>query len=204
MIAQMLPSTDVTLLIGTDATAEAVARGLPNAWIAHLACHGSAAVSPLTLDSALYFARNEPLTGADLLDLGPLKARLIVASACETAIIPGYETVDEALSLSTVLLGAGAAGAVASLWAVDDFATRVLMSRFYEEIIAGATPPHALRRAMLWVRDLSIDEADAYANARPALRSRDEQDVTIAGGGGHTERPFAAPRLWAGFTLSGA
>jgi CHAT domain-containing protein/tetratricopeptide (TPR) repeat protein len=202
MVAQTLPSTGVTLVTGIEATASVVESELPGARFAHLACHGSAAVSPEALDSALYLARDEPLTGADLLELAPLDARLIVASACETAIIPGYETVDEALSLSTVLLGSGAAGVVASLWAVDDFATALLMSRFYEELGDGATPAHALRVGTLWLRDLPLDSAIAYANARPALRAHGARACVARNGEG--ARPFAAPTLWAAFVISGA
>jgi CHAT domain-containing protein len=204
VVAQTLPSTGATLLIGTDATASAVASELPRARLTHLACHGSAAVSPQALDSALYLAGDEPLTGGDLLDLGPLDARLVVASACETAISPGYETVDEVLSLSTILLGAGAAGAVASLWAVNDFATALLMSRFYEELVAGATAAHALRVAMLWVRDVPLGEAIAYAEARPALRAHGDRVATAARGTSPEKLPFAAPSLWAAFVLNGA
>jgi len=203
MVAETLPSTGVTLLTRTHATAEAVAVALPHASFVHLACHGSAAVSPQALDSALYFAHNERLTGADLLNLAPLHARLVVASACETAIIPGYETIDEGLSLGTVLLGAGAAGAVASLWAVNDFATALMMSRFYEELASGATPAGALRVAMLWLRDLPLDGAVTYVKDRPELRGHAARAETAAGGDS-VDRPFHAPSLWAAFVLSGA
>jgi CHAT domain-containing protein len=200
VVADVLPSTETVLLIGEGATAAAVARELPRARYAHLACHGSAAVSPLALDSRLYFAHAEPLSGADLIGVGTGEARLVVASACETAISPSYEAADEALSLGTVLLGAGAAGAIASLWAVDDLATALLMSRFYEELRDGTTPARALRVAMLWVRDLRFDEAVEYARARPALRGRAEGVPA----GAALDRPFGAPRMWAAFVLSGA
>ena len=206
MVASLLGAPDTTLLTETAATATAVAAALPSAALAHFACHGSAAVSPQALDSSLYFANDEPLTGADLLELGPLAARLVVASACETGIGPGYETVDEALSLSTVLLGAGAAGAIASLWAVDDLATALLMSRFYEELVAGATPATALRVAMLWLRDLDPQQAAAYARERPTLRDYHDRTDALLRSATHSgvQRPFHAPSLWAAFVLSGA
>ena len=206
MVAGLLGAADTTLLTGTAATATAVAAALPGAAVAHFACHGSAAVSPQALDSSLYFANDEPLTGADLLELGPLAARLVVASACETGISPGYETVDEALSLSTVLLGAGAAGAIASLWAVDDLATALLMSRFYEELVAGAAPTTALRAAMLWLRDLDPQQAAAYARERPTLRDYHDRTEALVRSADHSgvQRPFHAPSLWAAFVLNGA
>jgi CHAT domain-containing protein len=198
LVAGLVPATETVLLTREDATAEAVARELPSALHAHLACHGSAVMSPEALDGGLYFSGNVALTAADLLELAPLQARLVLASACETGIIPGYETVDEALSLGTVLLGAGAAGAITSLWAVNDFATGLLMSRFYEELVADATPARALRAAMLWLRDLPLADALAYARARPPLRrhARDAGDACAV-------RPFAAPTMWAAFALNG-
>jgi CHAT domain-containing protein len=201
VVAQVLESRGVTALIGTDATVDAVAASLPDAHIAHLSCHGSVALSPIALDCHLSLACARPLTGADLLQLPPLSARLVVASACETALSPGYETVDEALALSTVLLGAGAAGAIASLWAVDDRATALLMYRFYEEFGSGAAPPRALRVAMLWLRGLAPDDIAKYVRGRPALRAYRERAEHACGDG---DRPFGAPSLWAAFVLSGA
>jgi CHAT domain-containing protein len=72
-----------------------------------------------------------------------------------------HEIADEVLSLATILIGAGAAGVVASLWAVNDYATAVLMSRFYEFLANGEPAPRALRNAQLWLRDLSDTEAGA-------------------------------------------
>jgi CHAT domain-containing protein len=206
MVADLVGANDTVLLTGAAATASAVAAALPGAAFAHFACHGSAAVSPQALDSALYFADDEPLTGADLMALGPLAARLVVASACETGINPGYETADEALSLSTVLLGAGAAGAIASLWAVDDLATALLMCKFYEVLAGGAPPETALRVAMLWLRDLEPPEAVIYARERRSLRSYRDRTAALerATRERGEARPFSAPSSWAAFVLSGA
>jgi CHAT domain-containing protein len=78
-------------------------------------------------------------------------------------------------------------------------ATGLLMSRFYEELLAGATPPRALRTAMLWLRDLLRVDALAYAKARSVLqRHVDKPDDSRA------SRPFAAPTMWAAFALNGA
>jgi CHAT domain-containing protein len=108
----------------------------------------------------------------------------------------GYETVDEALSLSTVLLGAAAAGVVVSLWAVNDFAPLLLMRRFYEELVATATPAHALRVAMPSVRDLSLGPPERP----PALRANGEL-ATV--GRSDEERPRRALPVGR-FVLSGA
>jgi CHAT domain-containing protein len=88
VVANLVAATETVSLIRYAATAEAVARELPSARYVHLACHGSAVVSPQALDGGLYFAGNVALTAADLLELAPLQARLVIASACETGIIP--------------------------------------------------------------------------------------------------------------------
>src|SRR5665811_2382966 len=86
-------------------------------------------------DSALFFAHDRAASASEILDLQLARTRLVVASACQTGVIAGHEATDEALALSTVFLGAGAAGVIASLWSVEDYATSLLMVRFYEALI---------------------------------------------------------------------
>lgn len=136
------------------------------------------------------------------------------ASACETGVIPGYETADEVLALSTVFLGAGAAGAVASLWSVNDYATSLLMTRFYEELVATpAKPARALRVAQLWLRDLNVEEEARYAARHPALEEQRTRRQGAWNGvgdeidGKHRQTRsagFGAPTMWAAFVFSGA
>ena len=59
---------------------------------------------------------------------------------------------------------------VASLWPVNDAATAMLMIRVYEEILKdGHSPPTALRRAQLWLRDLSETAEAAFLSKHPWL-----------------------------------
>src|SRR5205823_3209168 len=96
-------------------------------------------------------------------------ARLTVVSACETAVAEIAHLPDEAFSLSTAFLAAGSAGAVATLWSIDDAATALLMTRFYEELFDGGHPARALRRAQLWLRSLSEAEEAAFVAVHPSL-----------------------------------
>lgn len=98
---------------------------------------------------------------------GPSQATPRGEAGRETGVVPGYEAIDEALSLGTVLLGAGATGAITSLWPVNDFATSLLMCRLYDELARGTSPARALRIATLWLRDVPLEEAQAYRSARP-------------------------------------
>jgi len=80
-----------------------------------------------------------------------LDADLVVLSACSTGI--GKEFRGEGLvSLNNAFLSAGSRSVVASLWKVEDSATKDLMADFYASIAAGARPSEALRRAQLRMR----------------------------------------------------
>jgi CHAT domain-containing protein len=83
------------------------------------------------------------------LDLG---AELVVLSGCETAL--GREIRGEGLmGMSRGFFHAGASTVLASLWAVRDRATALLMQRFYHALFQeGRSPAAALRSAQLAMR----------------------------------------------------
>lgn len=203
VVASVVPAAESSFLVGEEATKEAALRSMPGASLIHLACHGQAAMTPHGLDAALSFDHGRPVSAAEILDIDLSAARLVVASACETGVIPGYETADEALALSTVFIGAGAAAAIATLWPVDDYATSLLMARFYEALVESPeAPAHALRVAQLWLRDLTPEEeariVARHAELRDQRRLRARDDERAPGG------RFGAPTAWAAFVFSGA
>jgi len=151
-------------LAGNGATSDAVRAALEGADVAHLACHGIADLDA-PLDSRLLLAGDDDLRLRDLLAMR-LRVRLAVLSACET-LPPGTELPDEVVSLPTGLLQAGVGGVVASLWAVPDRATAMLMIEFYRLWRhEGVAPVEALRRAQRWLRDSTNGEkADLYRHA---------------------------------------
>ena len=53
----------------------------------------------------------------------------------------------EMLGVAHALIHGGAVAVVASLWDADDAATALVISRFYDEVSAGASPSTALARA---------------------------------------------------------
>jgi CHAT domain-containing protein len=65
----------------------------------------------------------------------PLKARLVVLSACESGASQVRGS-DEAIGLARGLLGAGARQLVVSLWNVHDASSAALMERFYAYLMA--------------------------------------------------------------------
>ena len=76
-----------------------------------------------------------------------LNARLVVLSACRTAL--GRQVDGEGLiGLSRGFLYAGADAVLATLWSVDDRATAAFMSRFYDGLLTrNLSPAAALRSA---------------------------------------------------------
>ena len=210
MVADSMPASETVLLVREAATKQAIVDALPGATHVHLACHGSAALTPQALDAALSLAHHELLSAAEILAVEVGAARLIVASACQSGVIADLRAADEALALSHVFIAAGAAGVIASLWSVADYATALLMTCFYERLAdAPGEPARALRAAELWLRDLRHEDERAYLARHPDLRDHQaEHDAARSARAtlppGSNDRRFSAPTLWAGFVFSGA
>ena len=76
----------------------------------------------------------------------PLNARLVVLSACRTAL--GRQVESEGLiGLARAFLHAGADAVLATLWDVDDRATAAFMTRFYDGLITRKLSPAAALRS---------------------------------------------------------
>jgi CHAT domain-containing protein/Flp pilus assembly protein TadD len=119
-------------------------------------------------------------------------ADLAVLSACQTGLGPvaGGEGI---LGLQRAFQVAGARTVVASLWQVDDAATRALMTEFYENLLQKRMSKlEALRHAQLTIRR-------AYDPQQRTLRGLAPlKDPTT------TPHGFdLPPRYWAAFILSG-
>lgn len=156
-IAALAP-TRTTLALGFDATPRALGATVGAFGVVHVAAHAlfndrvpHASGIVLSLVDREGRAQNGFIALRDIYAM-PLAARLVVLSACATAL--GTETPGEGLvGLSRGLLFAGADRVMASLWAVDDRATAALMGRFYEGLLReGRTPAAALREAQRWMR----------------------------------------------------
>ena len=121
------------VLAGGEATKRAFQREASDATVLHLACHGYAdLVSPL--DSGLLLAGGA-VTLREMINNYPMRVRLAVLSACETAL-PGVELPDEVVAFPTGLLQSGVAGVIASQWSVPDRATAMLMAEVLPPVVA--------------------------------------------------------------------
>ncbi|MFV9507477.1 MAG: CHAT domain-containing protein [Oscillochloridaceae bacterium umkhey_bin13] len=141
----------------------------------HIAAHGH--IRPeAPLFSQLDLA-DGPLLLADALNLDLHGTRLVTLSACDSGTRP--ERGGALLAISGAFLLAGADCALASLWPVDDAATRLLMSIFYRSIQAGASFAHALQQAQLHLRNNGYDHPIDWAAFQLIARRSLENHPTM-------------------------
>jgi CHAT domain-containing protein len=101
------------------------------------------------LFSALRFA-DRWLTSAEVLDL-ELDGALVVLSACESGR-PGHCSA-EPVGLTWAFLAAGASGAIASQWLVDDAVGADFARLVHGHLDGRKSPAHAVRLAQLAIRE---------------------------------------------------
>ncbi len=170
-------------LYGEAATRQALLSTLADASHLHLSCHGM--FNPQQpLDSALSLAHEETLTLREVLDQPNLWGmRLVVLSACQTAIADFNNLPDEAIGLPGGFTQAGIPGVVGTLWSVSDLSTALLMIRFYEYHLQGdpqdgagpMSPGRALQAAQRWLRQVTADELTTYFAGHKALADLRQQ-----------------------------
>jgi hypothetical protein len=154
------------------------------------------------------------LTAAKLLRDWHLDAELVTLSACQTAL-GKYEKGESFVGFPQALLLTGARSVCVSLWNVNDTATALLMSRFYQNLLgaredlkAPLPKAEALAEAKAWLRRLPRSEALRLAaqvtggvergKGRPALPQTPAVPETDK-----DEPPYAHPYYWAAFVLVG-
>lgn len=208
--AQFEPEAAVSIQHGAAATSSWLLEQLPRASHLHLACHGGSTFDG-PAGGTLMLAGSDTLTVGTMLNGHLPMCRLATASACQSGHYSLNGTPDEFTGLPAAFLQAGAACAVVSLWLVDDLATALLMTRFYELLapakpISSLQPVPALREARLWLRRLTNDQMTEYAEQRPSLaarvRQRNAEPAATNTPGGQNPL-YAAPYYWAAFTAWG-
>jgi tetratricopeptide (TPR) repeat protein len=164
---------DALVLPVSAATTSRVIEALAQTDCLHLACHGTFDASR-PLQSGLRL-RDGTVTAQALLAAAPRTVpRLVVMSACRSALTDPFKLPEEAIGLPAVFLEMGCTGVIGSLWSVDDTATSMLMRQLYVLGTSNGQPgspmsiAHALRRAQLWLRaqpkfsDVSLWAAFTY------------------------------------------
>ncbi|MBD0341481.1 MAG: CHAT domain-containing protein, partial [Microcoleus sp. Co-bin12] len=149
-IAQLLPGSSA--YIGNTATLDLFKTQAPRFPFLHLATHGCfqpEGCQKLDMKAnTLLFAANTQFNIADAAALGLQNTRLLTLSACQTAL-QANSNGEEISGIAYIFERAGAKAVMASLWSVDDAATKELMVEFYQNINKGTSKGEALRQAKL-------------------------------------------------------
>lgn len=176
-IADFYPNA--RLMVGADATKQALTKSLAHADVVHLALH-AIEDSQAEMHSKLILATDRTVAGEgyntlQASEIGNLKlpsTRLVVLSACETGAGRYYRG-EGTFSLARSFLVAGVPVVVASLWPVDSDVTSDLMIKFHQH------------RAL-----------DHYSSAR-ALQQAQLDLITSA------DTRVRHPYFWASFVIQG-
>lgn len=160
----------------------------------------------LTRSGLLLAGANNTLTGSGYRkgDDGILTAKeismldlrgvdLLVLSACQTGL--GKVTGDGVFGLQRGFKKAGANAIMMSLWKVDDRATRILMTHFYNYLMEGIDKHEALRRAQTDLRTMDV-KVEARNSSRRAISSRAKRARKSK-----MTKLYADPYYWAAFIL---
>jgi CHAT domain-containing protein len=101
----------------------------------------------------------------------------------------GKEVIGEGyIGLAHAFLQAGARCLLVSLWEVDDTATSLLMTRFYQSLVTSA------QSGQRSGGDVRVGKAEALQEAKAWLREYTDD---------RGQRPYAHPYYWSAFILFG-
>ncbi|MEG4442063.1 CHAT domain-containing protein [Microcoleus sp. AT9_B5] len=127
---------------------------------------------------------------------------LVTLSGGETGLTTSTAMTDEYIGLPSGFLYAGSMNVVSSLWAVDDFATAILMIKFYQELPNADSVALALNAAQNWMRGVSMEDLRVWVgllNLDEKFRERVELWLISSS----EEQPFREPKYWAAFCATG-
>lgn len=158
----------------------------------HFACHGKFNMDD-PLQSELLLAENERLTAEMVISSLKLNCELVILSACETGMTRIHRG-DEHDGLVRAFMIAGAKMVLTANWEIPDHSTAILMAHFHTLLKSGIEPAVALKEAQLYLKNLTVAEAEATYKR-----------LQIGNFPNQGKRPdaiyFDQPAYWSAFTL---
>ena len=143
------------------------------------------------------------LTLAEIFGLRFKQCRLVVLSACETALIDTQNRSDY-IGLPTGFLYAGAMGTLASLWAVNDLSTALMMVKFYEVLKPGVSIGQALHDTQRWFKSATTSDLLEWVEGSESFDGEQKEDVTeYLGRYKLTVKPYGDVYHWGAFCAIG-
>lgn len=167
ILSQYFSNSEQQILSGQKASLEQVKKAIPKSFY-HFACHGTYRWQQ-PLDSALLMAQSQELQLSSLFEesIALPSTVLVTLSACETAVSDPEDLVDEYIGLAAGFLFAGTPCIISSLWAVDDLATMLLITKFYDLFFEAKESSNskleftkAMQQAQNWLRQLTVKELE--------------------------------------------
>ncbi|WP_170191008.1 CHAT domain-containing protein, partial [Geitlerinema sp. P-1104] len=187
---------DTVTLIDQAFDLDTVLLELGSANILHFATHG-VFVPGDPSDSFILFGNGEAPTLRDVGAWSLSHVDLVVLSACETGLGGFDNNGEQILGLGYQFQRRGAKAVIASLWAVSDQGTQVLMTAFYEALALGMSKTEALQAAQ---RALITNDFAAVGGRREAML---EWVSSVTGQPLPPRGTLAHPYYWAPFILIG-
>lgn len=125
----------------------------------------------------------------------------VVMSACKTGL--GDVDSDGVFGLQRGFKKAGVNSILMSLWEVDDDATQLLMTKFYENYLSGLSKKEALLNAQRFVREYKVGEDGIieYHGKRSTQNRGAIIDTATDTRYIPNTRPFSDPQYWAAWIL---
>jgi CHAT domain-containing protein len=222
-----------TVLKKAQATKQALLQAVaksPDVQVIHLSCHGyfdiespvNSAIALANCVSAIPRGDSQNrqrkladgntldlekcLTLVDIFKLNLPECRLVTLSACETGLTKSTSS-DEYIGLASGFLKAGSSSVVSSLWSVDDFATALLMIRFYDNLLTLPIA-QALSEAQHWLRNATQPDLIKWTEEHLNINEENKQIIENRlqkhyGCENLNDKPFGKPAAWAGFCAIG-
>ncbi|CAH3156994.1 unnamed protein product [Porites lobata] len=162
MIGEILKSQPLT---GEDATKEAILQRIGSVALVHIAAHGKKETGEIFLAPDPRCESKPPKEEDCIMKMSDiqavkLRARLVVLSCCHSG--QGEVSSEGVVGMARAFLFAGARSVLATLWAIDDEATKMFMESFYQQLARGESASVALQRAMKCLRDSHNYSAPKY------------------------------------------